>query len=117
MLEFVVIVESSADARIATTLAERVLVEKVDWLEPDLLQNFFRWSGLEEGTEYSCWRNIGTIIECAKGSGLHVPKFLGHSRAGALKADGAAAMKILTLIRLLQVKRNRQIAAVIFIRE
>jgi hypothetical protein len=117
MLEFVVIVESSADARIATKLAERVLVKKVDWLEPEHLQHFFRWSGLEEKTEYSCWKNVGSIVEFAKESGLPVPKFLGHSKTGALKADGAAAMKILNLIRLLHVKRSRQIAAVIFIRD
>ena len=33
MVEFIVIVESGADARTATKLAERILVEKVDWLE------------------------------------------------------------------------------------
>lgn len=114
MLEIIVIVESSADARIATKLVERVLVEKVDWLEPDLLQNLFRWSGLEEEAEYSCWSSIGNII---KELGLSVPKFLGHSKTGALKADGAAAMKILNLIRLLHFKRNRQIQAVLFIRD
>ncbi len=117
MLEFVVIVESSADAQIATKLAERVLVEKVDWLELDLLQSLFKWSGLEEKTEHSCWRDIGSIIERAKASGLPMPKFLGHNKTGALKADGASAMKILNLIRLLHLKRNRQIEAVLFIRD
>jgi hypothetical protein len=117
MLEVVVIVESSADARTATRLAERVLLEKVDWLEDDLLQNLFRWSGLEEETGHSCWRDIGSIIERAKELGLSMPKFLGHSKTGALKADGAAAMKILNLIRLLNHKRNRQIKAVLFVRD
>lgn len=117
MLEFAVIVESGADARTATKLAERVLIEKVNWLEPDLLQNLFRWSGLEETTEYSCWRDIGDIIKRAKESGLPVPKFLGHSKTGPLKADGAATLKILNLIRLLQLKNSRQIRAVLFIRD
>ena len=40
MLEFAVIVESGADARTATKLAERVLIEKVNWLEPDLYLDF-----------------------------------------------------------------------------
>lgn len=115
MLEFVVIVESSADARTATKLAERVLVEKIDWLEPELLQNLFRWSGLEAETEHSCWKEIGGIIERAKASGLQIPRFLGHGKTGVLKADGAAAMKILNLIRILQ--KSRPIKAVILIRD
>jgi len=117
MREFVVMVESSADARIATKLSERVLIEKVNWLESDILQNFFRWSGLEAETEHSCWKDINNIIKRAKESGLKTPKFLGHSKNGPLKADGAATMKILNLIRLLQRKHNREIRAVLFIRD
>ena len=45
MIEFVVIVESSADARTSTRLADRILVEKIDWLEPEMLQHLFQWSG------------------------------------------------------------------------
>ncbi|MDF0556929.1 hypothetical protein [Kamptonema sp. UHCC 0994] len=115
MIEFVVIVESSADARTATKLAERVLVDKVDWLEPEQLQYLFRWSGLEENTEHSCWRDIRAIIDSAKRSGFHVPRFRGHSQGEPLKADGAASIKILNLVRFLQ--KTRQIKAVIFIRD
>jgi hypothetical protein len=117
MVEFIVIVESCADAETATRLAERVLLEKVDWLELDLLQNLFGWSGLEMRTLCSCWKDIPSIIEQAKQSGLPFPKYLGHSRKGTLKADGAAAMKILNLIRLLQHKNSREIRAVLFIRD
>ena len=38
MIEFIVIVESGADARTATKLAERVLIEQVDWLYPELIK-------------------------------------------------------------------------------
>ena len=57
MSEFVVIVESRADSEIATKLAERVLLEKIEWLDHDYeqLQYHFQWSGLKENTEYSCW--------------------------------------------------------------
>lgn len=48
MNEFIVIVESSADARSATKLAERVLVEKVDWLEPEMLEHLVK-PGFEMG--------------------------------------------------------------------
>ncbi len=118
MLEFVVIVESSADAQTATKLAERVLVEEIDWLDSELAQSLFRWSGLEVGTEHSCWKDIKDIIQSAKKSGLRIPKFLGHSKkSGVLKADGAATMKILNLISLYQLKNIRQVRAVLLIRD
>ena len=82
MFEFVVIVESSADARIATKLAERVLLEKVDWLEYDNIQYIFQWSGLQNGTEYSCWSDIGKIIDDMKALGYKPARFLGHGRDG-----------------------------------
>ncbi len=113
--EFVAIVESRADAETASKLAERVLVEKVYWLEYEQLQYHFRWSGLQESTEYSCWKDIGNIIEHYKKLGLHIPRFRGHGKSGVKKADGAASIKILNLIRLLQKKR--QIKAVLFIRD
>ncbi len=117
MLEFIVIVESSADARIATKLAERVIAEKVDGLEPDNLQSFFRWSGLEEQAGHSCWKDIRDIIERAKKLGLRIPKFLGHGQDGSLKADGAATKKILMLIQFLCHKKSRQVRAVLLIRD
>jgi hypothetical protein len=117
MPEFIVIVESGADAKTATKLAERVLVEKMEWLDPELLPNFFRWSGLEEETEYSCWSDIKNIMKRAKDSGLPVPRRLGHRKSGVLKADGKAAMKVLDLIRLLQRKNSRQVKVVFLIRD
>jgi hypothetical protein len=115
MGEFIVIVESSADARTATKLVERVLAEKIDWLEPEMLQHLFVWSGLEENTEHSCWKDLNSIISRAKESGIPIPKFLGHRQNRGIKADGAAALKILNLVSCLQKKR--QIKAVIFIRD
>jgi hypothetical protein len=117
MIEIVVIVESRADAITATKLAERVLVEKVEWLEPESLQHLFQWSGLELGSEYSCWKDTNDIIDRAKKDGIRMPRFLGHGRTGTLKADGAAAMKIMNLVKLLYRKKNRTIGAVIFIRD
>ncbi|WP_051056154.1 hypothetical protein [Cylindrospermum stagnale] len=96
MIEFIVIVESGADARTATKLAERVLIEKVDWLEDDTLQYYFQWTGLEEGTQYSRWDKIELIVESFKSSGLKVPKYRGHHSNGVpLKADGATSRKVL----------------------
>ncbi|MEC4805128.1 MAG: hypothetical protein SAJ12_15230 [Jaaginema sp. PMC 1079.18] len=115
MVEFVVVVESRADAEIATVLAERLLIEKVDWLEQELLQYVFQWSGLQENTPYSCWTDINKIIKNAKESGMRLPKFIGHSKQKNIKADGASSIKILNFIRILQ--KNRPIKAVFLIRD
>ncbi|WYL97937.2 MAG: hypothetical protein HEQ35_22320 [Gloeotrichia echinulata IR180] len=116
VIEFIVIVESGADARTATKLAERILIEKVDWLEDDNLQYCFKWCGLQAGTEYSCWKDISKILESLELSGLRLPRYRGHHSPGVpLKADGAASIKVLNLIRYLQ--KTRQIRAVILIRD
>lgn len=117
MIEFIVIVESGADARTATKLAERVLQEKFDWLDDDSLQYHFQWTGLQEGTEFSCWRDIRKIIDDTKKQlKYNKPRYLGHDSKGVpLKADGAVSIKILNLVRFLQ--KTRQIKAVIFIRD
>jgi len=113
MIEFVVIVESSADARTATKLADRVLVEKIDWLDPEMLQHLFQWSGLEAGTENSCWKNIDDITKRFS----EKFKFPTIRSNGRFKSDGQSANKIMTLIRFLQHKQNRDIKAVIFMRD
>jgi hypothetical protein len=117
VIEFIVIVESGADARTATKLAERVLQEKFDWLDDDSLQYHFQWTGLEEGTEFSCWRDIRKIIDDTKKQlKYNEPRYLGHdSNNVPLKADGAVSIKILNLVRFLQ--KTRQIKSVIFIRD
>ncbi|MDP5337043.1 MAG: hypothetical protein NWQ28_00515, partial [Nodularia sp. (in: cyanobacteria)] len=117
MVEFIVIVESGADARTATKLAERVLKEKVDWLDDDSLKYHFHWTGLDEGAEYSCWKDIKKIIDDAQQQLKYkAPRFLGHDSKGvAFKADGARAMKALNLVRFLQ--KTRKIKAVLLMRD
>ena len=117
LMEFIVIVESSADARTATKLAERVLVEKIEWLDAEMLQHHFQWSGLEAGTDNSCWKYINHIIEREKKSGFQPPRFLRRDKQGqkTLQPDGANTIKILNLVSYLQ--KTRQIKAVLLIRD
>jgi hypothetical protein len=111
MIEFIVIGESRADADIATKLAERILVEKIDWLEPEYLQYSFRWSGLQENTGYSCWRDIEKIIDdFQQTSILRIPKYKRSRETQArepLKPDAARAIKVLNLVRFLQRTRGK----------
>lgn len=113
MDEFIVIVEAKADFEIATKLAERVLEEKIDWITFDLLPHLFRWSGLLDNTEYSCWKDILEITErlCKNF------KFPRIRSMGKYKTDGQAVNKVITLINFLQHKQNRPIKAVIFMRD
>jgi hypothetical protein len=113
MIEFVVIVESSADARTATKLADRILVQKIDWLDPEMLQHLYQWSGLEAGTENSCWKNIDDITKRFADQF----KFPTIRSNGKFKSDGQSANKIIKLISFLQYKQKREIKAVIFIRD
>ncbi|MBE9053734.1 hypothetical protein IQ243_25700 [Nostocales cyanobacterium LEGE 11386] len=101
----------------ATKLAERVLREKLDWLDDDSLQYYFQWTGLQVGTEYSYWRDIEKIIDDAKQQVKYKePRYLGHYRKRVpFKYDGARAMKALNLVRFLQ--KTREIKAVLFIRD
>ncbi len=117
MVEFIVIVESGADARTAIRLAARIIVEKIDWLEDENLQYCLQWSGLQNGTQHSCWSDVKKIIDEAKEQLKYKPaRFLGHDSKGVpLKADGAASIKVLNLVRFLQ--RTRQIKAVLLIRD
>jgi len=113
MIEFVVIVESSADARTATKLADRTLVQKIDWLDPEMLQHLYQWSGLEGDTENSCWKNIDDITKRLADQF----KFPTIRSNGKFKSDGQSANKIIKLISFLQYKQKREIKAVIFIRD
>ncbi|MDJ1168464.1 hypothetical protein PMG71_03375 [Roseofilum sp. BLCC_M154] len=115
MVEFIVIVEARADAELGTKLAERVFLETVEWLDSDQLPYYFQWRGLKEGTEFSCWKDIKVIIDFFKQElGYKPPRFLG-GKGAKLKTDGAAARKILNLVRFLQ--RQREIKAILFIRD
>ncbi len=113
--EVIVIGESDADLRIAIDLATRVLVDAIDWLEPDLLPGSVTWSGLTPGTEGSHWQDTKSILDQAQKHGIRLPRYLSHSSKTPLKADGAATKKILNLIN--QLQRQRDIGAVIFIRD
>jgi hypothetical protein len=119
MDEFIVIGESRADADIATKLAERILLEKIDWLEAEYLQYSFSWRGLQENTAHSCWRDIEKIIDdFQQTSPFRIPKYKRSREPQArepLKPDAARAIKVLNLVRFLQ--RTREIKAVVFIRD
>ena len=112
MAEIVVIVEGAADARIATRLAERVILEQVDWIEP-YLQSMVAWTGFLPHSEYTCWKDLNVIYLEAARSGVRLPRYLGGDKHKSLKAYGAAARKVLHYIR--RLSEDRTIRAVLLI--
>ncbi|MEM9116802.1 MAG: hypothetical protein AAGD09_02850 [Cyanobacteria bacterium P01_F01_bin.56] len=114
MTEFIIVAESSADVAVATTLVERLLIQNIDWLDDENLQHLLVWSGLDS-TGCSFWKDLNQIQQQFERNGFRIPRYLGHGKSGKKRADGAAAMKVLNLVRLLQ--KDRQIDAVFLIRD
>ncbi len=55
---FAVVAEARADQQIASELAERVMLDEVDWIDRENLGDFCRWHGLEEPGGYLPWMRI-----------------------------------------------------------
>ncbi len=55
---FAVVAEARADQQIASELAERVVIERVDWIGQDHLKDFCRWQGLDASTGFLAWKSV-----------------------------------------------------------
>lgn len=55
MISIVVVCEASADFQLASTLADRVLCERVEWIEADLLPHLRAYRGLSESEAFLRW--------------------------------------------------------------
>ena len=108
LLEIVVVCEALADRMTAGDLADRVLIEDVDWLEEDHLPHVRRWRGLDEQETFIPWKRIGKL---AREHGL--PPFFGHFGEEPGEIDAQSARNVLTLIKALGMEP----AAVFLIRD
>ncbi len=101
---FAVVSEAESDQQIAGRLAERVLVEQIDWLDFDNLAELCRWGGFDEGDAYLTWSGIEGVAKR--------PKLVVHGRyAGAF--DERRARLALLLFNGLE----RRPDAVLFVRD
>ncbi len=55
---FAIISEAKSDQQIARGLAERILAERIDWLELEDLIDYCHWRGFDEGNLYLAWGGI-----------------------------------------------------------
>jgi hypothetical protein len=56
--EFGIVCEGPADEFTACALADRVLLERIDWLEPELLSSIRKWRGEAPGETFLKWSNV-----------------------------------------------------------
>lgn len=59
----VVICEGPTDQRTARALAERVLCQAVDWMEPEVLEHLIQWRGLRKNEPYFAWRQSNALAQ------------------------------------------------------
>jgi hypothetical protein len=93
--DLVVICEAAADQRTASALADRVICERIDWIEPETLDSFRRYRGLYDNEPFFTWTDLKKE---ARERGIKVH---GHRENAPRPPDGAMAEKALRLFATL----------------
>ena len=94
-LRFAVVHEAEADLRTATELADRMLIESIDWLDEHLIANQRMWVAEEPEGRHLRWKSIPQL---ARDVGIRAH---GHFDGEAGEADAAAARRaILYLLKI-----------------
>ncbi len=95
---FAVVHEAEADFQTATELADRVLVEAIDWLDDDLLDGQRRWVEMVPVERRLTWK---AIKQLAREAGIqahgHFDADTGEREAGLI--DAAAARRAILYLR------------------
>lgn len=88
-----VVCEAAGDLRLCADLADRVLIEEVDWIDPGNLDLYRGWRGLEEVYSHLEWHWVSHL---AKQKGLRAH---GHFRDEPGALDARMARKALLLLQ------------------
>jgi len=87
-----VVCEAEADFRAARILADRVLLQEVEWLGGHNLDDFRRWVGLDDSRPYLVWKSlrdeVGRVVP-------RVPGIFGHFESEPGAPDAWAARFVL----------------------
>ncbi len=106
--EFAVVSEARADQLTACGLADRVLLQGIDWLEPELLDSCRRWRGASETEAFLQWRKVNERLALSG-----VKSIFGKFNGASGQPDALMARKALLLLASLEPKP----AAVLLIRD
>jgi hypothetical protein len=104
---FAVVHEAAADFQTATELAERVLVETIEWLDEDLLANQREWLAEVAGGRPLTWKGIKQF---AREAGIRVR---GHFDGEPGLPDAAAARRAILFL----LKEAPDLNAIVLIRD
>ena len=88
----VTVCEAHADFRTATGLADRVVCERAEWIEPAIVEDYRTYRGLAAGESFVCWSHLKAAAQEA-GIRAH-----GHFDGQPGAPDAVAARKALLLI-------------------
>jgi hypothetical protein len=102
-----IVCEAPGDLRTSTSLADRVLSQEVEWINPESLDLHRRWRGMEENESHLEWHWVARI---AKQQGLRIQ---GNFRGEPGALDANMARKALLLL----ANARQQPDAVVLIRD
>lgn len=110
-MEFVIIAEARADARIARELADRVISDETDtWLDPETVEVMRTWRGLEDGTGYTKWTDVKRLASARN------IRSIGHRKAGRPGAvDFAQSRKAILLHE--RLSRSKDVPVLLLVRD
>jgi hypothetical protein len=91
-VRFAVVYEAEADFRIATELADRVLVDAIEWLDEDLLDSQREWFAQTGGGEPFTWKGVKQL---ALSAGIRAH---GHFDGQPGLPDAAAARRAILFL-------------------
>lgn len=94
-LRIAMVCESSADFRTASELADRVFLNRIGWLEPELLLHTRTWVGVEDAPPFLSW------IRAKELARAHRIRAHGHFGERPGEPDAAAARRALLVLRKL----------------
>jgi hypothetical protein len=107
-LSIVVICEARADQQAACDIADRVLSQAVDWMQPEVLVHLRQWRGLTKSEPFLAWKNLHSRADAAN---IRINGLFG-GEPGA--PDAFIARRALAL---LTTRGERDIDAVLLIRD
>lgn len=85
------VVEAPADGRTTTTIVDRCLLDRIDWLDAEHLDHLRSWRGIEQGTGFTEWTHAKRL---ARVNRVTAPGFFNGDPG---KEDARAARRALLL--------------------